>query len=155
MTSIVRFDPAREVEQVFNRFNRMFNDSRLFSRFGIGAGDSESLTLADWTPAVDIQETQDAYVVNAELPDVRKEDVHVSVQEGVLMLSGERRQEREEKGTRYHRIERSYGRFERSFTLPESIDEKKINAAYRDGMLHLTLPKMPASKTAGHEIKIS
>ena len=79
----------------------------------------------------------------------------VSVQNGVLMLSGERRQEKEEKGKKFHRVERSYGRFERSFMLPESIDEKKIEATYKDGVLHLILPKSPSSKPTTHEVKIT
>ncbi len=151
--AIVRWDPARDFEQAIDRFNRMFNDSRFLSRFGLG--DTEAMTFAEWTPAVDIQETPEAYVVSAELPDVKKEDVKLSVQNGVLMMTGERRQEKEDKGKKWHRVERSYGRFQRSFTLPESVDDQKIHASYKDGMLHLMIPKAPATTPKTQEIKIS
>jgi HSP20 family protein len=151
--SLVRFNPEKEMEQMFERMTRAFNDSpRFFTRFGFG--DKEAMTLADWTPAVDVQENAEAYLINAELPDVKKEDVKVSVQDGVLSLSGERRQEKEEKGKKFHRIERSYGRFQRSFALPDAVDEQKINASFKDGMLHVMIPKAPQSKTGAHEIKI-
>lgn len=148
--SLIRWTPNRTFDEMFDNFSRMF-DERL-SRIG---ADRQTMTLADWRPACDIQETAESYVVHAELPDVKKEDVKLSVQNGVLMLAGERKQEKEEKGRKFHRVERSFGRFERSFELPESIDDKKIEASYKDGVLHVILPKAPATKAASHEIKIS
>ncbi len=88
----------------------------------------EVMTVADWAPTVDISETEAEYAIKAELPEVKKEDVKVTVEDGVLTLQGERKQEKEEKGKKYHRIERSYGRFVRSFTLPDSVDESKVKA---------------------------
>ena len=101
----------------------------------------ETLTVADWIPTVDISETEGEYLIKAELPEVRKEDVKVTVENGVLTLQGERRQEKEEKGKRFHRVERSYGSFVRSFSLPESVDESAVKAEYKDGVLHVTLQK--------------
>lgn len=148
--SITRWHPNRDFEQFFNRF---FEGGARFP-FLPSSGKQEQMTLADWTPAVDIQETPEAYVVNAELPEVKKEDVKITVQDGVLSLSGERRLEKEEKGKKFHRIERSYGRFERSFVLPDSIDEQKIHASYDNGVLHLMLPKAPSTRPTTREIKV-
>ena len=147
---LVKWDPNREFEQALERFNRIFNDSRFFGR----ANDKETMTFADWSPAVDIQETPEAYLVDAELPDIKKDDVKITLHNRVLTLTGERRQEKEEKGKKFHRVERSYGRFERSFTLPDGVDEQKIHATFKDGMLRVMLPKAQASKPATHEIKI-
>ena len=154
--SLTRWTPNRDYEQLFDRFNRFFNSANVVNDAALATrgGSKEAMTFPDWAPAVDIQETAEAYVVNAELPDVKKEDVKITVQEGVLSLSGERRLEKEEKGKKYHRIERAYGRFERSFTLPDSIDEQKIVATYKDGVLHLMLPKAPSTKPTTREIKV-
>jgi HSP20 family protein len=150
---ITRWNANRDFEQLFNRFFNLGGETpAAFPRFPFA--NKEQMTLADWVPAVDIQETQEAYVVNAELPDVKKEDVKITVHDGVLSLMGERRIEKEEKGKKYHRIERSYGRFGRTFALPDSIDEQKIQATYRDGVLHLMLPKAPSTKPTTREIKV-
>ena len=115
--TLVRWDPFRELEDMSERLNRVF------SRPPLRNSGKENLTVADWMPTVDISETEGEYLIKAELPEVRKEDVKVTVENGVLTLQGERRQEKEEKGKRFHRVERSYGSFVRSFTLPESVDE--------------------------------
>jgi HSP20 family protein len=115
--------------------------NRVFSRPTLRNTGKENLTVADWMPTVDISETESEYLIKAELPEVRKEDVKVTVENGVLTLQGERRQEKEEKGRRFHRVERSYGSFVRSFTLPESVDEGGVKAEYKDGVLALHLPK--------------
>ena len=114
--TLVRWDPFRELEDMSERLNRVF------SRPTLRNTGKENLTVADWMPTVDISETESEYLIKAELPEVRKEDVKVTVENGVLTLQGERRQEKEEKGRRFHRVERSYGSFVRSFTLPESVD---------------------------------
>lgn len=152
MSSLVRRSPSREAEQLFDRFQRFFQEASLLPA-GLGFG-REAMSFADWTPVVDIQETPDAYVLTAELPDVKREDVRVTIDNGVLVLAGERRQEKEEKNRRFHRMERSFGRFERSFSLPEAIDEQKVGAAFRDGVLHVTLPKAASKKSPKHEIPI-
>jgi HSP20 family protein len=115
----------------------------------------EVMTVADWTPTVDITETEGEYAIKAELPEVKKEDVKVTVEDGVLTIQGERKQEKEEKGKKYHRIERSYGRFVRSFTLPDTVDEGKVRAEYADGVLHLHLPKSEKAKPKQIDVKIA
>jgi HSP20 family protein len=104
---------------------------------------------------VDIQETDAEYVVKAELPEVRKDDVKVTVENGVLTLRGERRQEKEEKGKRFHRIERAYGTFLRTFTIPIDADENKVAAEFKDGMLRVRLPKTEKPRPKAIEVKVS
>lgn len=150
--AIVRWDPFRELEEMSDRLNRMI------TRPGAGpsaAQGKEVMTVADWAPTVDISETEAEYAIKAELPEVKKEDVKVTVEDGVLTLQGERKQEKEEKGKKYHRIERSYGRFVRSFTLPDSVDESKVKAEYTDGVLHLHLPKSEKAKPKQIDVKIA
>jgi HSP20 family protein len=147
--ALVRWDPFRELEDMSERLNRVF--TRPASRT---SGGKEQMTVADWVPTVDISETDGEYLIKAELPEVKKEDVKVTVEDGVLTLQGERRQEKEEKGKRYHRVERSYGSFVRSFTLPESVDESGVKAEYKDGVLHLHLPKTEKVKPKAIEVKV-
>ena len=113
--AITRWDPFRELEEMSSRLNRLF-------RQGAGGqpGTDGSEALADWAPAIDIQETDGEYLVHADLPAVKKEDVKVSVQDGILAVEGERKHEKDEKGKRFHRVERSFGRFVRRITLPIS-----------------------------------
>lgn len=110
--------------------------------------------MADWVPTVDISESEGEYLIKAELPEVKKEDVKVTVEDGVLTIQGERRQEKEEKGKRFHRVERSYGSFVRSFTLPESVDDTAVKAEYKDGVLALHLPKTEKVKPKAIEVKV-
>ena len=125
MSALMRWDPFRELEEVSDRLNRMF------ARPATRTNGKETMTVADWAPTVDISETDGEYQITAEIPDVKKEDVKVTVEDGVLTIQGERKQEKEEKGKRYHRIERSYGSFVRSFSLPDMIDEEKVKAGSR------------------------
>jgi HSP20 family protein len=145
--SLVRWDPFRELEDVSNRFNRFF---------GRGASEAPKDTMMafDWAPTVDIAETETEFQIKAELPDVKKDDVKVSVDKGVLRLEGERRQEKEEKGKKYHRVERSYGSFLRTFVLPDNIDEGKVRAEFKDGVLHVVLPKTEKARPKAVEVKI-
>jgi HSP20 family protein len=129
--------------------------NRVFSRPTMRNTGKENLTVADWMPTVDISETESEYLIKAELPEVRKEDVKVTVENGVLTLQGERRQEKEEKGRRFHRVERSYGSFVRSFTLPESVDEGGVKAEYKDGVLALHLPKSEKVKPKAIDVKVA
>jgi HSP20 family protein len=127
----------------------------VFSRPSLRNSGKENLTVADWMPTVDISETEGEYLIKAELPEVRKEDVKVTVENGVLTLQGERRQEKEEKGKRFHRVERSYGSFVRSFTLPESVDDSSVKAEYKDGVLNLHLPKSEKVKPRAIDVKVA
>ena len=147
--TLVRWDPFRELEDMSDRLNRMF------ARPALRSNGKETMTVADWMPTVDISETDGEYLIKAELPEVRKEDVKVTVEDGVLTIQGERRQEKEEKGKRYHRVERSYGSFVRSFSLPESVEEGGVKAEYKDGVLNLHLPKTEKVKPKAIDVKVA
>jgi HSP20 family protein len=114
----------------------------------------EAMVVADWVPSVDVTETEGEYQIKAEIPDVKKEDVKVTVEGGVLTLQGERVREKEETGKKYHRVERSYGSFVRSFTLPELVDEEKVKAEFKDGILNLRLPKSEKAKPKAIEVTV-
>ena len=119
-----------------------------------GNGD-EPIATAAWEPLADITEDDKEYLVKAELPEVKKQDVKVTVEDGVLRISGERKFEKEEKTKKYHRIERSYGSFLRAFTLPEGADAGHVEADFKDGMLWVHLPKTEKAKAKAIEIKVS
>ncbi len=110
--------------------------------------------MAEWAPVVDIQETETEYLVKADLPEVEKKDVQVTVQEGVLTIQGERKQEKEEKGRKFHRVERSYGTFLRTFTVPEDAEETKVTADFKDGVLRVHLPKTEKPRSKAIEVKV-
>jgi HSP20 family protein len=118
-------------------------------------GRDETMTVAEWAPLVDIMEDEAGYVIKAELPEVKKEDVKLTVQDGVLMLSGERKFVKEEKDKKYHRVERAYGSFVRSFSLPEDADEDKVTADFKDGVLQVHLPKSEKARPKNIEVKIA
>jgi len=146
---ITRWDPFKEIEEMSNRLNTFFGLTKR------GNGNGESLTVAQWAPSVDVSESDKEYLIKAELPDVKKEDAKVTVENGVLTILGERKQEKEEKGKKYHRIERSYGTFLRSFTLPDDADGTKVAAEFKDGMLNIRLPKSEKPKSKATEVKIT
>jgi HSP20 family protein len=148
--ALVRWDPFRELEEVSDRLNRMFARPA-----ASGINGKETMIVADWTPAVDISETEGEYLIKAEIPDVKKEDVKVTVEDGVLTIQGQRKQEKEEKGMKYHRIERSYGSFARTFSLPDVIEEDKAKAEFKDGVLSLHLPKSEKAKPKAIEVKVA
>lgn len=147
--ALVRWDPFRELEDMSDRLNRMFSRAALPRTNG-----KETMIVADWVPSVDISETDGEYQIKAEIPDVKKEDVKVTLEDGVLTIQGERKQEKEEKGKKYHRVERSYGSFVRSFTLPDLVDEEKVKAEFKDGVLNLLLPKSEKAKPKSIEVKV-
>jgi HSP20 family protein len=145
---IVKWNPFRELEQMQTRLNRMLGEpeARFFD---------EPFAFADWAPAVDIQETDNEFAVKADLPDVKKEDVKVELADGVLTIEGERKQEKEEKGKKFHRVERQYGQFIRRFALPTEVDAAKVKADFKDGVLNVHLPKSPNGKQKTVEIKVA
>ena len=118
-------------------------------------GQEEPMAVAEWAPLVDISEDDKEYRIKAELPDVKKEDVKVSAQEGTLTIMGERKFEKEEKGRKYHRVERAYGSFGRSFSLPDDASPAKVNAEFKDGVLTVHLVKDEKAKPQHVEVKIS
>ena len=148
--ALVRWDPFRELEEVSDRLNRMFARP-----VASGTNGKETMIVADWTPSVDISETEGEYLIKAEIPDVKKEDVKVTVEDGVLTIQGQRKQETEEKGTKYHRIERSYGSFVRTFSLPDVIETDRVKAEFKDGVLNLHLPKSERAKPKAIEVKVA
>jgi HSP20 family protein len=135
-------DPFRELSTIQERMNRMFEDFVGRTR----GGREGELAVGGWTPAVDIYETDDEIIVTAELPGLEKDQVGVEYKDGILTLRGERKLEREVKEESYHRMERSYGVFHRAFTLPGSVDEEKIGARMKNGVLEIHLPKAEAAK---------
>jgi HSP20 family protein len=144
-----RWSQFLEMDRLQREMDRLFDAGRI-SLLPF----QESITLAAWSPAVDITEDDHEYVVKAELPDVRKEDVKVTVEHDVLAIRGERKAEKEEKGKKYHRIERSYGSFERTFSLPQGTDAAKIRSEFKQGMLTVHLPKNPGAATKTIDIKV-
>ena len=140
--NLIKWDPFRELEDVSTRLNRIF--SRTPAR---NQSDNEMLALADWSPSVDISETDVAYLIKGEIPGVKKEDVKVTVQDGMLTIQGERKQEKEEKGKKFHRVECDYGSFVRSFRVPDDADETKVKAEFKNGMINISLPKTEKAKT--------
>ena len=150
--NLIRYEPAgfpmfREMEETFDRLNRLFGTRP--------NGGKENLVVTDWTPTVDIQETDVEYLIKAELPEVQKDNVKVTVENGVLTLQGERKQEKEEKGKKFHRIERAYGTFLRTFTVPMDADENKVAAEFKDGMLKVHLPKTEKPRPKAIDVKVS
>ncbi|TAJ26845.1 MAG: Hsp20/alpha crystallin family protein [Nitrospirae bacterium] len=146
-----RWDPFKELEDMQRRLSTVFG--RLPVRKE--GGKDEAMTVAEWAPLVDIVEDEKEYLIKAELPEVKKEDVKVTVQDEVLTITGERKYEKEEKGKKYHRVERAYGSFERSFTLPEDADGAKVNAEFKDGILKVHVAKSEKVKPKSIEVKVS
>jgi HSP20 family protein len=150
MGEIARWDPFKELEDMERRLSTWFG--RPVRR---REGEKEALRVTEWSPLVDIEENEKEYVVKAELPEIKKEDVKVTVENDVLTIAGERKFEKEEKGKKYHRVERSYGSFGRSFTLPEDADGTKVSADYKDGVLRIHLPKSEKAKPKAIEVKVA
>lgn len=148
--NLVKWDPFREMEDVSSRLNRIFG--RVPTRT---ASENEMLAVADWMPSVDISETDAAYLIKGEIPGVKKEDVKVTMQDGLLTIQGERKQEKEEKNKKFHRVECSYGSFVRSFRVPDDADESAVKAEFKDGMLNVTLSKSAKAKSKAIEVSVS
>lgn len=149
MSTLTTWNPLRELGNFENLLERFFNLPSLSRN-----GETEAMTVSQWSPLVDISEDANEYLVKAELPELKKEEVKVSVENGELTISGERKSEKEEKGKKFHRIERSYGSFLRSFTLPESVSGDKVTAEFKDGMLMVHLPKDEKAKPKTIEVKV-
>jgi len=141
------FDPFRNFEE---RMKRFFGEG--FDPINKQA--EENWSLATWTPTCDIYETDNEIVVKAALPEVKKEDVNVSIDNNILSIRGERKLSEETKKENYHRMESSYGEFFRSFTLPNIVDTSKINAEFNDGVLRVRMPKREEAKPKQVEVKV-
>jgi HSP20 family protein len=135
----MKWDPFRDLNVLQDRMNRLFDDA---SRWKNG----EAAATTTWSPAVDIFETEGDIVVKAELPGMERNDITLNLEKNVLTLKGERRFEKETKEENYHRVERAYGGFSRAFSIPATVDEEKIRADYKDGVLKIVLPKKEQAK---------
>lgn len=143
--------PFRELEDVSDRLNRIFSQQP-------GArhdqpSTRETMVAAEWTPLIDVCENDRGYLLKVEIPGVPREAVKVTVQEGVLTVTGYRAQDRE--GVKYHRVERPYGTFARSFTLPDYVDESQVTAEFKNGVLQILLPKTEKVKPKSVEVKVT
>ncbi|MBN2468948.1 MAG: Hsp20/alpha crystallin family protein [Deltaproteobacteria bacterium] len=143
------WDPFQEMVGMRDRIDRLFDE--YFGRFP-AAG--EEIPERTWAPPVDVHEEKDTIVVKAELPEMKKDEISIEVRDNILTLSGERKREEKVKKENYHRIERSYGKFSRSFSLPDSVKVDKVKAQYKDGVLEITLPKAEAAKPTAIPIKV-
>ncbi|NOZ77938.1 MAG: Hsp20/alpha crystallin family protein [Acidobacteria bacterium] len=152
MTQITRWEPLREMATLTDRMNRLFDEvwGRPFRR----SVDEEGAMIGAWAPAVDVLETKDGLQLTAELPGIDPKNVEVTVENGVLSVRGERSFEKAAEGETYHRVERVYGTFERSFTLPTSVDPDKIKAQFKNGLLTLTIPKREEAKPKPIKIQV-
>jgi HSP20 family protein len=139
--AIIRWTPLRELTTMQEKVNKLFDDV-IKSPYR----SDEGFALSAWAPAVDIYETGKEIILKAELPEMQEKDIEIKVEDNNLILSGERRMEKEVKEENYHRIERSYGSFHRSFTLPNTVDRENIKASYKDGVLKVILPKKEEAK---------
>jgi HSP20 family protein len=145
---ITKWQPYSDLVSMYDRMNRLFGEDFY------DESSRNGLTPSAWRPMTDIYETKDAYVFKVELPGFRKEDIKVEFSNETLTLRGERKQEEESKNENCHRLERSYGLFERSFTIPKNVDAKKIDAELKDGILMLTIPKVEEAKTKAIPITV-
>ena len=143
---LVRWDPLQELLAVSNRLNRTINEP--FTR-------RTEDSFGAWAPPVDIFERQDHLVIRAEVPGIQKEDMDVRIENGVLTLHGERKEEKEVNEVNAHLVERVYGSFTRSFSLPTTVDATKVTAVYKDGVLEVTVPKIETAKPKKVEIKVA
>src|SRR5690242_21322249 len=148
---MTRWSPWKELEDMEKRLSTIFGRAPMATN----GEKKEAISVTEWSPLVDISEDDKEYVVKAEIPEMKKEDIKINVHDDVLTVSGERKYEKEEKGKKYHRVERAYGSFMRSFALPENADGSKINAEYKDGMLKVHLPKSEQAKQKANEVKIA
>ena len=144
---LAKWDPFGDVEEMLDRYSRSvdwpFRGGRELRTKGV-----------DWAPRVDISENDDNFCIKAEVPGIKREDVKINIEDHVLSIRGENKQEKEEKGEKFHRVERYYGTFSRSFTLPENVDEAGIDASFKDGLLTVTIPKTAIARPKAIEVAI-
>ena len=155
MNKLTTWNSIGELDVLQNRLGSFFLGG-FPNRMGVltRTGNGDNLKLADWSPLVDITEDDHEYLFKADLPEMKKDDVKVTIENGILYISGERRAEKEEKKRKFHRLERFFGTFERTFTVPEDADPTKIVAEFHDGVLQVHLPKRPMPKPKTIEVKV-
>lgn len=150
LAKMTRWNPFSELDELQDRMRSLF----VRSGNGEGPGITDGGEFADWSPAVDVSEDENEYLITADLPEVKKEDIKITADDGRLTISGERKRETEETKKKWHRVERSYGKYVRSFRLPQEVTPDKIDAKFRDGVLTIHLPKTAGGKTHQHEIPV-
>ena len=151
MNNLTRWNQLRELEALQHGLGSLFSRSPVHSL----EGQEEPMRVAEWAPLVDISESDKEYMIKAELPDVKKDDVKLSMEEGTLTITGERKFEKEEKGKKYHRVERSYGSFVRNFSFPDDASPAKVSAEFKDGVLSVHLGKPQKAKPQQIEVKVA
>ena len=144
---VIKWEPFRDVDDVFDRF---FADA--FRRLPRRAGDAQ--TAFDWAPPADVSETEGEYLITAEIAEVPRENLNLTVQDGVLTLSGERRKEKRDEGERMHRVERQFGSFARRFALPDDANDQAIRAESRDGIVTIHIPKHKVAQPQPRQIQV-
>ena len=147
--NLVSWSPFRDMEGFFDRYNRLLSDREL-----IGLDDESLRTNLSWRPRADISESKKEYLIKAELPEVERDDIHIEIENGMLTISGERQMEKDEETEKQHRIESFYGKFSRSFSLPSDVDEEKISAKTKSGVLKVHLPKTKPTVVKPVEISV-
>jgi len=140
----------RSLEGMADQLNQLLAGKTMSRRDG-----DESMAVADWAPSVNVLETDSEFLIEAELPGIDKKDLRISVEKGLLTISGHRMHEREEKGKRYHRVERAYGNFLRSFRLPDTVDDQKLAAELKNGILTIHLPKSEKAMPKSIEVTVT
>lgn len=145
---MIKYDPFRDLRSLQDEMNRLFSGT--FSR---GGSAQDEMMRGAWSPSVDISENKDQIVLEAELPGMKPEDVNISIENNVLTIHGERKFEKKDDSDNYHRVERSYGSFTRSFTLPPTVSSENAQAEFENGILRLTLAKREEAKPRRIEIK--
>jgi len=150
MNTLTTWDPFKELNELENRLATMFGRAPVRKS---GEKD-EAMTVAEWAPLVDITEDEKEYLIKAQLPEVKKDDMKVSVQDGILTIAGERKSEKEERNKKFHRVEWAYGSFSRSFTLPEDADADKVAGDFKDGVLKVHVPKSEKAKPKKIDVKV-
>ena len=153
MNGLTRWNPLREMEDIQRRMSSLL-DLSPFRRSNLTT-DDETISVAQWAPLVDIAEDEKEYLIKVELPEVQKDDVKVTVENGTLTIAGERKSEKEEKGRKFHRVERFYGRFERSFSIPDDAADDNVKAEFKDGVLRVHLAKSEKARPKHIEVKVA
>ena len=149
MSTLIRWEPTRELSTLRDRMDRLFSEAS-----GRGWGGEEGLATGAWVPPVDVFETPESIILKADLPEVNRDEVDISIENNTLTIKGERKMEKEVKEKNFYRMERSYGTFSRSFTLPPTVAGDKAEASFNDGVLTLTLPKREESKPQQIKVKV-
>jgi len=151
MNALTRWNQLKELEALQHGLGSLFGPSPVH----LSEGQEEQMAVPEWAPLVDISEDDKEYLIKAELPEVKKDDVKVTAEEGTLTIMGERKFEKEEKGKKYHRVERAYGSFGRTFSLPDDASPGKVTAEFKDGVLTVHLTKTEKAKPQQIEVKVS